>query len=956
MALSPPSRPVIAAGQADLDTRLPRDGTLPMTGPLAMGGNAIRGMIDDADPTSAVTRARLDAVSVQLDAPLRLARPYGKINSRTNATFNADGTWTRTTGTATLQWRVPLTAAQIAAGKVYVDLSGTWTLATVTQRTTAAAVTVAAVAMTVVGARRQLVVTLDASTGELLIDGQSTSANPLGSPTVGFGFPIIPPDPDAYYSAFGRSAAAVDGSLLAAKPSAVASSSGNPTVLNADGTVTVPASASGYATIPFDPLVTIAATDTITLLVEPISGGPFAPASNYYYAGSVTLYSADNQEYCTYQFDKSLGQKPLWLVEMTAGVAAGNAVGNSIPTSARFSYYNLGNGTTVTDMTVRVTVYKGAIPFIPAVPKTVQRALDDARRALPVKAVAASGTDLVRVDNEGFQHVVRVSPTDFAIQQATDERILALSRVAAGKAVAPLAAGTTPAGNDSAAGTTAAPLATLAAAYAATSAGQTIGLRNGQTHRYDASVNSRRVDRELVGYGAASTAAVIDFRQHVTGSWTATGDGGWVRSLTHRAVAVPSGSASAGSTTWKMYRGDIPILWCVTGTDIAANVAAAKASALAGVSAFEAHQVGSTTKDPRADNTGTKLIYQYTLYLADGADPATLDVSIQDVDNFELGNTSSVTTLGLAGKDHTHTDVASATLLTDYPLPTLHNYTSLEGNGHNHVGPCCTTGVFTGKGKPPPGFSIRTSGLNLYPGGHPNQDSTHDVLNVENANYMLYCHPSSSPVDTSTQPFYRSIYIKRIEGVGNIQMTEIIRGGGVALNGEFVIGEVYLFAHSGSLLHIGSTLGNTVNGGYVEFTGGGHMVLGAGTAANINTIRNLKWKNAARHYIGQGNNDTINFIGCEDLSDAGKTTIIFGNTSLCKHAIVIDNSLMGDLEPRREGWMPTSLAVKTGSRFGWGGRTSAEILAYFAAASIPCSIAAGVTIVGPSGNVIEVTA
>ena len=180
-------------------------------------------------------------------------------------------------------------------------------------------------------------------------------------------------------------------------------------------------------------------------------------------------------------------------------------------------------------------------------------------------------------------------------------------------------------GNDLAAGTLAAPLATMMQALTNTTSGQSIGLKSGQSHvSPDLGVTGFK-DRTVGIYGGTEKA-VLDVRQFLAGAtWALTSGIVWQTTVTFTETPSALNGATANSTHFQVWdeAGDL-MTWQVGGADIATNIAAVQSNP----GSFTVHRSGSTAQDPRSDTAGADYVFYVSM--DDEGDPNGRAIKVAD--------------------------------------------------------------------------------------------------------------------------------------------------------------------------------------------------------------------------------------------------------------------------------------------------------------------------------------
>lgn len=525
-----------------------------------------------------------------------------------------------------------------------------------------------------------------------------------------------------------------------------------------------------------------------------------------------------------------------------------------------------------------------------------------------------------------------------------------------------------PIGSDVAAGTEEAPFATFAKAVTTATAGQRIAFEGGQSYVIDQYRTLTNIG--LVGVGIEP--AVLDARQHIAGSWTATvgRTGIYEKAVTFREATVNAGVLS---DTWNYasWLGNTALDWKVGGASIAANLDALEASA----SGFVIHRTGSTVQDPRSDTNATG----YTIYVKapGGTDPTTQNVSTADMRiavQLAGGTQENIEVLGAAGKDATKSSSSGI-------IPTLRDFVATGGKQHGWVGPARLSGhKVLAELKAAPGVEgiakgrSNGAGFNLFTDTYRPLDLIHDVeiIEVNNAAFGIFAHGGG------TNKGYRSILIPgevRGNNVTNFVGFTKLASGAAFLDKGITIGEI-----NGTDIDEAFDCGcdlTLLRGGLIDFSATSLLNAGSRTglaklsvAGSLTQLTGLSWRFkderlttttrylAYRTFVG-GTAPTLHLTGCEDLSLPGREGRLFGSGNAGAVSIILDGgTVIGDLVGlySATGYTPASLTVGAGCTFGFAGLTRAAMRTYFDGLSIPHSISNATTIVGPWGEIVELPA
>lgn len=520
-------------------------------------------------------------------------------------------------------------------------------------------------------------------------------------------------------------------------------------------------------------------------------------------------------------------------------------------------------------------------------------------------------------------------------------------------------------GNDSNPGTITEPLQSITAAIAASSAGDTIGLKGGQEHYTGSQDTAQTVDRSLVAYGTGK--ATLDARQHLqSATWTprAGTTNCWETTVTFRETTTNNGVLSNSWTYRLWFPGNVHGTWKVGGADIAANVTAVDAEA----GSYTVYKSGSTVQDPRSDTNGT--LYVFVVHMPDGSDPNTKDLSVSDrglVWSFGNGNLiKDIILRGGAGKDFSHS--------SGYPFPTFQDTERYDCNQHGHVGPCRVLGTYKAVGNPPPGVAKTISagrcdggGLNIY---SITDLSAYDIsigtLDVTNFSAALYGHGSGNLL-------YRNVDVEQITATncGAVVQFDVINGTNrtPVITGTVTVGNVEA-TQAAYLINAGGTY--IINGGHVEFSDDlddvQQTVARFNGTADVVTLRNVTWrfqyaisvtwKNYLYNRVASLSHTTpiLTLDGCTDLSAAGKKGC--GARSAAYASTVdlslINNTSVGNIMDQAAGTnYPAQWTMEAGTRSGMGDRTGPQIETALTGAGIPFTISGQTTIVNLADSVLS---
>lgn len=869
---------------------------------------------------------------------------YLTVNAGAKATRRSDGNYDVAVSATGSYWDIALTADQISAGSVWVEMeivSGGLTTLTAEQRTNSGTAVAATAIPDIGGGKRYLKMTLDPTTTIIRVNfttNASTTAV-ITPPALGRGIPAsVPVDPQ-YLIALLRSVVDDDSEEIASLISVQAVSGTLGTVVD-DQTFTVPSGSSNYAWFVLDEPVLN--TDELTVLFNITSTNKnprliaVAPADE---AGNVgTSYTANR-----YLRDSS---------ERVCRVTAADVSGKAA-TRLRVNVNTTTGGTdpgTAESITVRARVFKAArVPKFTDVPKVIQQALGVVSDAIaPVsEAATAAQADVDELAEREYSFAF------VNLMQARMSQLLAVSKFV------------DPDGSDANPGTQAAPYATITQALAQTTAGQGIALASGKAHLLGTTTADVEIDRAMTTYGDADTPPMIDARQHISSGWTTRAGtaGCWEKVITHRELTANIGIAS-NSMTYHVWDDMLHLDWKVGGASIAANVSAVDTPA----GGFTVHREGSTVQDPRLDTNAT--LYRYIIRLPGGEDPNTRDISISDRrGTWYYSNTThrDVILIGSNSKDFCHT--------ADAPIPTLDGHIRLDCNQHGHVGPCHVKRFYRAYGQPVPGITAGDNqgrcdggGLNLYSQiDLTAYDLYLDTVEVHNFVNGLYGHGSGNNL-------YNNVNVKKF--IGRNCSTAISLDAkadfSTPLTGTYTVDKVDMetvqvaFGVAGPLV---------VNGGNVVFSDNpqdpSQKISAFKSGDDIHTIKNTKfefqfansitWDNfiAARSTSDAVAVPTLILSGCEVISTPDKRPTISNSINWWKYNLYIqDETQLWDVI-KNVGTLvfPTKFFVGPYCRVGFGGLSGPEIDAAFLAAGkvdgVDFHLDPLCEIVGPTGRVIS---
>jgi hypothetical protein len=638
-----------------------------------------------------------------------------------------DGSYT-VTGDANTN--APITQAMRDKGTIYIVAYASATLdsAQATQKTAANATVGSTINLTKVGNYYIGTLVPDASGASVAISLYKGGAAYTTWISAASATPVSVPGAGNYYAALGNAAIATDGlNLLSTTVDYLQSGT-----INADGTVSIPAGGGDIQSrISFATGASMRLNDLTTLVVRTV-GTPkvsnIRARFGYYNAGGGDGYTYGS----FFNFGKQIA--PGFYVSEPIALNADGLVPGVIEVRVT-------NGDSVAAVVSFSAFGPKGVPAqtkTPAVVTKQAQALIDASR----KPVAVSGPVLLSTGTDTTQ-TIRINADSFEIAQAVDRRIMTMTTL--DRAV-------NTGGSNSAAGGLETPYATLDKAYSVTADGDTIGLRNNQTHslgRGSASPLAVPGGRNLTGYGdggPANKPARIDVRQHLGAlTWTSVGGGVYEAVAT---LAYPFGT-TGNPTSFLVWNGDTMLAMQVGGANIAANQTACAATE----NTFEVHKTGSTQQNILAEGSGFTGV-TLRVHLTGGVSPtsAGMDVSLADypfVAQFARDRRYENLTF-IGGYEKNMTNVTANDSGGSKGPALLVNCTMQDFSGHGIVGTCCTIG-YRGYGVAVPNtyanYVVAYAGgiTNYSPEGYDtNIDLYHLKGEVYNATNGIYCHGGGS--------------------------------------------------------------------------------------------------------------------------------------------------------------------------------------------------------------------
>ncbi|MFA6031822.1 MAG: hypothetical protein WC889_02845 [Myxococcota bacterium] len=699
------------------------------------------------DQAEIAVAAAASIVPNPVNNTLRLVRRevLPTVNTNSRAVLQTGGTYNYTTG-LNAYWDRTLTAAEIAAGAVWIDfaeLTGALATATVSERNGGGEV-VAAAAIPLVAGRRQRYWTVNASTTILRITVTASSTGSFEAPAVGYGKPSSVPTDPYYTAAMFDNIEATDSEIIAAISGPLTSPVGADGTIVDDLTFIAPAGTTNYAF--FRLTQDVALTATLTVLIELTS------ATNGPRAVTVTPISVKGAVGTAIPATRRYRNSKTLIVQLPAEYSTGVPVGGvRVEANAASGGTNIA---TSEQVTVKARVYSSiALPHLRFVPAVIGTEIADRIAAATVAQEAVIEATIQNRFAEFLNSTALTGVISGMIEQYSAIDIF----------VDPVL------GNDGDAGTYAAPKATVTAALAIVeTTGGTIGLKRSvpddpathhfigdtiKTFGYTASLTTASPDVNLVAYGFGTERAVLDVRQNLSGlTWTLVSGKSltWETVATHRMATDDNDGTpiDADSTHYRLWLENTALEWKYNEASLAAMETAVEGDP----GSWGVNIVGQTTPDPR-DGTVNGTQHRYIVHLPDGSDPNGKAVFIADrktVADFYGGTHKDIATLGAHGKDNCHSNGAKYGVTGHFA--TFDSVEFREIPGHGMVGPVDEyRGVISAYGRAPEGSGENKGmggALHLYTGtaypGHIVRIGANARLNFLNVSKGLYCHGTAS--------------------------------------------------------------------------------------------------------------------------------------------------------------------------------------------------------------------
>jgi hypothetical protein len=547
--------------------------------------------------------------------------------------------------------------------------------------------------------------------------------------------------------------------------------------------------------------------------------------------------------------------------------------------------------------------------------------------------------------------------------------------------------------------------ATESAGYTASADGETLLLKNGQTHAIPktamqfGNLASSGLPRHMTNFGGdGESPPLLDARQDLSGkTWTLVSGktNAWETTATLQDTPIHAGVNVANSSKYALYLdvedpdipGGIALDWHTGGANVAANDTAIDGDP----SSWGINLTGSTAGDIRTtgiNTTGVRIVVN----MPDSSDPNGKPLRLSDrqaVATFYGGRHGHLSMIGGSQKDN----VSYQSLSGD--IPTFQGIRALDMPCHGGVGPRNVIGEYYARGKPSPGVPLGDSegrtlggGLHLFSAV---DLSSHDItigsFDVANFTQGMYAHGSVNLA-------YHDINVLRRSTVANCSQA-VQLDGGPASGTSLITGGLYL--HGGIDITGGEIAFRPVDE-LLWYINGGSWVPDSTPVSNRATLLNIVGK-AAIHLkdfdvdMSAINTVTPTFMGrtllqwspyygtATAIANSWFPTVILDNVqdlttidtgvgrrkvsfygaeastphNARVHLELRNGTTLGDLWNGSTTWAtyPESLITESGTTIGFGGKTRAQVRTAMDALGKTHSISNGTTMVDGSGNVVD---